>query len=295
MNNIYYYIQSNLEKMRTLDPTIYPNLFYYKASSTAFKRLEALLRLFQSKDKPVVTIDEKAYFLYSQRHARRWSKREADCGGTEQRWQSHKVFLKDLGLIETYTVTGPDENPILNRIWETACNKQQCCETLWTVPLYNEDVLHRAEHIAGLYHERHISISDLRKNVVIRFRGKKHADWLYWPDLRDIGKEEKALLFYCREAIREAVETKGYTTFKEMITRVHAICNGRQYFQQMLAELLNPEEQQNRYQSVLNLILEEKSLLCFETGCDYRRIRKQDRMELSLSPNLRSWIIVPKE
>ena len=92
MNNIYFSIQSDLDKMRTLNPTIYPNLSYYKATSTVFKRLEALLRLFQSKDRPVVTIDGKAYFLHSQGHARRWSKKEADCGGDERRWQSHKVF-----------------------------------------------------------------------------------------------------------------------------------------------------------------------------------------------------------
>ena len=290
--DIYMFIAIALDRLSNFDPITYPNLGYYRDRTTVFRHLETILHLFESKDRPVVTIDEKAYFLFSKRYIKQWSKEEADCGGTEERWQSHKIFLMDLGLIETYTVTGPSKDPVQNRIWSRAKMKKQKSETLWTIPLYDDNLLERAERIAGLYHEYGISISHLRKNVIIRFRGQKRANWLY-ADWRVIGAAEAKILAYCHKVIKEAVNTKGYTTFKEMETRVHALLTGRQYFQQRLAELLNPEEQRRLNQSILYLILQEKNLLCHEAGCVYRQIRKEDRDKLGIPNALKSWIIVP--
>ena len=200
---IYMFIALALRVLPRLDPLVYPNLCYYRDKTTVIKHLEAVLHLFESQERPVVTIDGKAFFLFSQRYMRQWSKDEADCGGTHERWQSHKIFLMDLGLIETYTVTGQSDNPVLTQIWNKAKEKKQNCEQLWTIPFYDDDLLQQAERIAGLYHEYGINIAHLRKNVVIRFRGQKRANWLY-ADRRVINQAEKTMLEYCRTAIRLA-------------------------------------------------------------------------------------------
>ena len=292
---IYMFIALALRVLPRLDPLVYPNLCYYRDKTTVIKHLEAVLHLFESQERPVVTIEDKAYFLFSQRYIRLWSKDEADCGGTHERWQAHKIFLMDLGLIETYTVTGQSDNPVLNQIWNKAKEKKQNCEQLWTIPFYDDDLLQQAERIAGLYHEYGINIAHLRKNVVIRFRGQKRANWLY-ADRRVINQAEKTMLEYCRTAIRLATAEKGYATFKEIEKRARAAHNGRPYYQQIMAELMHPEETEIRdpYTAALALILEEKALLCHEVGCTYRQIRKTDREELNIPKELKSWIIVPK-
>ena len=59
--DIYFYIQVALDTLATLDATLYPNLHYYCTKTSVFRHLDALLRLFQSKDKPVVYIEDKAF------------------------------------------------------------------------------------------------------------------------------------------------------------------------------------------------------------------------------------------
>lgn len=201
--------------------------------------------------------------------------------------------MLDIGLIKTYIVTGPSENPVLNRIWETARIQGQNSETLWTVPLYDDERLQRAESIAALYHQNRINVYHLRKNDIIRFRGQKRADWLYWPDCRVIGQDERLMLSYCHEAIRTAVQAKGYTTFAEMETMIRSFCTERLCFQPQPLSSEETERQQP-YWAILNLILQEKALLCHEVGCEYRQIRKTDRQELLLPENLTCWLIVPK-
>ena len=296
MDNVYGCICIALDRLASLDPTVYPNLSYYASTTTVFKRLTAILLLLQSKEKPVVTIGEKAYFLFSHQHIIRWGKEEIGCGSKEERWQSHKVFLLDLGLLETYCVTGETDHLVLLGIWKKAKAEGKTPETLWTVPLYDDERLANAEYVAGLYRSLGLSVSYLRKNVIIRFRGQARANWLY-SNYRKIGEEEQTLLSYCHEAIKSGIEAKGYTTFREVQTRVHAFCSGRPYFQQRMAELLNPEatERQKPYSETLKLILEEKRLLCHEVGCVYRQIRKEDRERLNLPDTLKSWIIVPKD
>ena len=295
MDNTHWILSIDLDILATLDSSVYSNLNHYRSKTTVFRHLTAILQLFQSRSKPVLTMNGKAYFLFSHDLIKKWSKKEEKIGGSNDVWQSHKIFLMDLGLIETYKVVGPDENPVLNRIWEKAKREKKHCETLWTIPLYDDGILRRAESIAGLYHEYGISVAHLRKNVIIRFRGQKRANWLY-ADWRIIGDPEKIMLTYCHEAIKIAISEKGYTTFKEMETRVCAMYKGREYYQQRLAELLYPKEADIRdtYTTALNFILEEKTLLCRETGCIYRQIRKTDRKELKLPKDLKCWIIVPE-
>ena len=295
MDSIFFILSFNLDVLTDLDPEVYPNLSYYSTQTKVFQHLKAILKLFQSKDAPVATINGKPYYLYSHDHIKKWSKREEECGGTTERWQSHKVFLMDLGMIETCKTTRESQNPVQQRIWNRAKARKQNCETLWTVPLYDDTLLRRAESIAGLYRETGISVSHLRKNVVIRFRGQKRANWLY-ADRRVINQAEKTMLEYCRTAIKLATAKKGYATFKEIETRARAAHNGRPYYLQTMAELMHPEETEIRdpYTAALALILEEKMLLCHEVGCTYRQIRKTDREELNIPKDLKSWIIVPK-
>lgn len=296
MENVYGCISLALDILASLNPGVYPNLCHYASTTTVFKHLEAIMQLFQDQEKPVVTIEGKAYFLFSQKYIQQWSKAEMDCGGKEETWQSHKVFLLDLGLLKTYTVQKYTENAVLNRILDEAKRKKQRSETLWTIPLYDDVRLQEAERIAGLYHRYGISVAKLRKNVIIRFRGQTRANKLY-ADWRKINSIERTVIADCHEAITAAVEAKGYTTFKEMMTRVRAVHAGREYHQQRLAELLHPEETctQDAYTASLILVLEEKALLCHEVGCIYRQIRKTDREALNLPTDLKSWIIVPEQ
>ncbi len=286
-----------IEVLASLDAEVYANLSYFRAKTTLFDHLEAILRMFEGREKPAVTIEGKPYFIFSQAYIRRWAKEELDSGGTGERWQSHKIVLLDLGLVEKYVVTGPSDIPALNRIWNAATRKNRRPETLWTIPLYDTECLMRAEHIAGIYRNCRVSIAHLRKNTVIRFRGQAQADFLYWPDRRRIGEAEATVLSSCREAIRTAIRDKGYTTFKELKTRVRADLAGRPVFQQMLLQLLSPDktERKDSYNALLGLILQEKNLLCLEVGCVYRQIRKEDRETLNLPETLRSWFIVPRQ
>ncbi len=274
----------------SLESYSYPNLNYYNQNSTVFIHMKALLELLQNQTRPVVTVEGKGYFLFSQKHIRQWSRAIASCGGNNERWQSHKVWLKDLGLIDTIVVDGPNENPTLNRIWETARAKKRRPETLWHIPLLSAELLQYADKKAGKYRECHLRIAHLRKSIMIRLYDYRYANWLY-SDYRDISAEEKLLLQYCHDAIRGGVATKGYTTFKEVEVCVRALCSGRESYVQRLAELLDPNESANK---TLDLLLQDKGFLCYECGCTYRQITKADRDSLSLPENLRSWIITAR-
>lgn len=293
MINIMMMIQLALDTIASLDPLQYGNLTWYREHTTVFRHLQGMLELFQSKENPVVTLNGKAYFLF----AMEYLKTNAGCGGTIKAWQSHKIFLTDLGLIETYVVNVPSSNPTINRIWETAQRKKQRCETLWTVPLYTPELLQHADEIAGLYRSAGISVSNIRKTVIVRFRGQDRANWLYWPNCRVIGDNEQMLLRYCNEAIQDGIASKGYTTFREVRERMIGFLIGRLLFRSSQEALADYEEikREKALTRILDKILENKRFLCVENGCEYRQIRRSDREQYDIPLHLHCWIIVPAE
>ena len=282
MGKIYRIINHNMGTIASLNQEMYPELTRIGRQTAVMKHLYAIMLHMQSYTSPVW---DKRYFLFSERHLAKWSLMHGISGDLKT-WQSHKVFLLHAGLIKTYVVIGEQEDPILQRIWETAMTNGHRSETLWTVPFYTPRVLNKAECMAKKYRENHVNLSHIRKNVIRRVWGRRTAESLYRSTTHGISNDEYFVEYCMTEAIKTQITQKGYTTVDEIYASGLKMC---------LDKCTGPEgqEKMTEYKRIMDELFDQKRLFFGRHGYEYHPIRKKDS-SLAIPDDHKGFIITEK-
>lgn len=281
MENINQVINHNIKIISTLKEEEYPELTALRRRATVIRHLYDLMQHMLSYSAPLWPLNNKRYFLFSKSYLADWNKANGGSGDAST-WQSHKTFLLHAGLIKTFSVTYDQQDPVLHRIWETAKCKGYRSETLWTVPLYTSNVLKRAERIALEYRENHVNLSHITKNTIARVWGQRTADKLYRSSKHIISSEQRFVEQCLQKAIQDALSIKGYTTVDEMCNQSLDLC------------LKTGNGSRKEYKKIIKCFLEQKRLMINRAGCEYHRIRNEDR-RLPIPADHKGFIITKKE
>ena len=277
MNIIWMIIKKNMEIISTLDPEEYPELCRLKEKTTVMTHLYAIMQHMQTYSTPIWPAVNPSYFLFSIRYLERWGKENGYKGGKDT-WQSHKVFLLHAGLIKTHPVIGEQTDPMLQRIWETAVKNNQRSETLWTVPLYVPAVLERAEQIAREYRENHINLTKITKDAIAAVWGQPTANALYRVSDHIISSHKHLVRMYLIQAMNEMIDKRGYTTEAEMRSECLLMCT------------VSIDIGEVECLELIEKIMAQKRSLINKEGCEYHRIRKEDKL-LGIPNEYKQYII----
>ena len=262
------------------DLRIYPELYRISRCTKVIVHLLAILHHMQSYSYPVWRHKEQDYFLFSIQHLAAWSQTKGWTGHIAG-WQSHKVFLQHAGLIEIYPISGKQKDPFLKSVWQHAIDKGQRPESLWTVPLYTPEVLANADRIAKEYREKHINLSNITRDVILRSWGKRIADRLFRNSHHVLSNDKRAVLSCLKRATLDLIRRKGYTYEEELRSAAALLC----------AEATNIPA--CTYTKLIVNLMKQKRMLLDECGCEYHPIRKRDRV-LALPEGFSKYIITRK-
>ncbi|MCR4577924.1 MAG: hypothetical protein K5784_08465 [Clostridiales bacterium] len=289
-------IAKNIETIESISEEKYPTLHHLLWHTTVFAHLKGMLEyMLYGLSAPVWPKRNPAFYFFSQDYCAKWCKANRRIGGAHVTWQSHKVFLYDMGLLKLFSVIGekPDDE-ILDRAWQEAQRKNYRSTTFWSVNEYTDEVLRNAEEIALVYRNAKANLSHLRKADVIRVRGSKRANQLYKADAeRVIGAEEKAVERILREFIESKLCEKGYTTIPEIMGQIDDFAIARIGFGITDATAFDRSEQDKKKHAYAfrNIMEKQRRFYLTRFGCRYAPISKKQREHFRLPAGMTCWLI----
>ncbi len=307
-NDIYAIIDQDLAVLDRLTFERYPRLYHLKEKTAILVHLKGILEHMRSYSFPAWPKNNPRFFIFAQNYCAQWCKSALGIGGSPRTWQSHKIFLYDLGLLKLFSIVGPrPDDAILNRAWTEAQRKHFRSITFWSVPEYTDEILERAEAVAAIYKEQNANLSRLRKNDIIRIRGSERANQLYKCDVRRIiSIEETTVEEMIRNVTGQLIRKFGYTTVDQIKDGVDALASERFGFalpkkDSEDLDLSDPDSipsmtpEQQKYERVLQNLLMQKRMLFQRKGFRFGPVRSQDRARFHIPDDVTCWVVTQQD
>lgn len=294
-------INENKRILSEFDHERYPALAWLEKRTSVFDTLKLFMEHMLTYKWPVWPRDEgsdPSYFLFSQGHLLKWGQ-EQGYRRTPITLQGHYIFLIDTGLLKRVRATSDSQDPILREIWnqavKNAAERHQghriLAETLWSVDLFTDEVLAKADGIARKYNDHKIPLSHIRKNDIIRLHGQEIANKLYL-DGRTISQEEQYVIAKINEVIQNSVEATGYASVQQVNRDVRAAIyrdHGYRFYpvEDLSAEAMAERDRVQPYTTALFRLMKGKTTLARYARCVYRPAKRNEKETYGIAD--RAW------
>lgn len=261
-------------RIADLDEEKFPALAAYFRRTKGKAVLMNILSCLQTYEKPAhITQQGEGWYTLSTDYLIR------KYGGSKATWQSHIIYLLELGLLKRIKPGKNTENPLMKQSYTKATESNRRSQSWYHVPVYTDRRLANAEKAVQMYEQVGISPSNLNKAGVIAVQGKKHADKLYL-DRRNISELQTAIEFAIIHKARYALKAHGYITKELLFERVMKSL----YFDTLKT---TPGE---AYQKLRNIWSNKRKHLMKRLDAEYRRPTKEEKARLGLLSD--KWVIV---
>lgn len=255
----------------------YPALVTYFRRTKGRAILMNILSCLQTYEKPAhITQQGEGWYTLSTDYLIR------KYGGSKETWQSHIIYLLELGLLRRIKPGKNTENPLMKQSYTKATERNRRSQSWYHVPVYTDRRLENAEKTVKMYEQVGISPSKLNKAGVIAVQGKKHADKLYL-DRRRASELQTAIELAIIQRGRYALKADGYITKEMLFGRVMKSLK-------FDALKTTPED---AYQKLRNVWSNKRKNLMKRMDAEYRRPTKEEKARFGLLSD--RWVIVMNE
>lgn len=158
----------------------------------------------------------------------------------------------------------------------------------FAIPLYNEEILKRAEERAKRLYDNGYKQSTFSKEIVIETFGQEFADKIFLDKRKktSAGAERESLVFL---TIARQVKAKGYTTKSEVLDELAFQID---IFENKPYEVLK-DVKQKKYMFLSNLF--NSLLVHIKKMYDYKPLSAEQKKQFGIDVNSKKWYIIPKQ